>query len=276
MSQANSTLTIHGTNFEIISDRHDALGFDRISHAVSKAWPEYYEIFGMQLPQVKIHDIDAPIGGGPQGLFEIGIYSAAQIDESVGDYIKQAIGWEPLKSTSDYINVHYARFADPTQAYVDDMVIHELGHLFFGWGLTKAAAFTLEDAWFALGLGIVYDRIVWNKFYSESSPLFSSVENLWRHHFAGIQSIDQRLIGPNVANDEMYGLNRIQTYGHGKAAVFLEALRETVGETIFDDHTRRYLKRDNSNSIIYDEFLATFDDSDRRKIESMELAYGIR
>lgn len=232
------TLSVEGTEFAVV-DRVGK-GFDpkMIENSIRKAWPVFIEIFGNRIKNAIVADFEAPVGGGPISLddpFVVGIYGMDSIIPQFQDYINRVTGWKNQNSTSDYIKENYSHFSDPMQAYVDDMVIHELGHFFFGFGVTKTNFTDLTLSWVPLGLGIVYDRIVWDRFYDKPSPMFHNVELIWKDKFSKMKEVDQRLQSPDTTLDGKYGLERLQIYNHGKAYAYLKELRESVGKEYFDE-----------------------------------------
>jgi hypothetical protein len=269
-------VTLEGTTFFIFGRSSGGLGSDRILKSLRIAWPKFFKNFQFILPDATIIDAEGPIGGGPMGAFIVGIYSSKSVDPDMSAYIEQATGWAPQSSTDDYIKAHYAIFDDPHQAYVDDMVIHELGHFLFGFGITKVNSFTFKDAWFALGMGIVYDRLVWDELNSKASPLFRAVVDIWRDRFSKMNEVDQRLVNPDESRDEKLGLNRLQTYGHGKAWIYLQALREAMGKKDFDQALLSYLSRPIGSDILYDDFLSNFSSSSKTTIDAVESKFSVR
>jgi hypothetical protein len=153
---------------------------------------------------------------------------------------------------------------------------HELGHLLFGFGRTVNPT-KQDDWWFSLGLGIVYDRLVWQTFSKISSPLFDSLAAIWRNKFASRADIDQRLVNPDTSRDKSADhLIRMQTYGHGKSSVYLMKLRERIGQTRFDDVVKAYLMRPHGSIIEYDDFLTFFRSPEREIIRQLEDEFQVR
>ena len=265
-------ISLEGTNFFILHQTKGGVGRERLVAAVQKNWPEFFRLLQVKLPDSVIADVNAPIGGGPMGNFAVGIYSSDSISKDIAKYIEEITGWPSEGSTTAYIIKHYSGFSDPTQAYVDDIVAHELGHLLFGFGRTRVQSIDYNNSWFALGLGIVYDRMVWQKNYAKPSPLFEAILALWRNRFSKEEKLDQRLINPDESNDGKFGLHRTQIYAHGKAWIFLRKLREKIPE--FDAVTKAYVTRPIGSGITYDDFLGGF--KNRAAIESVEKEFLVR
>lgn len=256
--------------------------------ALTLAWPKYYAHFQLHLSVATIVDAKAPIGGGRLGDFTVGIYFSDSINDQWSKYFEKSTGWKPHSSTAGYIAEHYAAFEDPIQAYVNDMVVHELGHLLFGFGITQIKlpkdpaqsdhtnAEMYRAAWFALGLGLVYDRLIWSELGHHTSPMFDSTISVWREKFSHRKDLDQRLVNPDLSNDEKAGVPRLQIYGHGKAFVYLQALRTEIGAPQFDQTVVRYLARPIGSPILYDDFLSTLPVEMKPKIEAVEARFSVR
>jgi len=250
-------LEINGTQFLILG-RPDGLGTNRIQKAVKRAWPMYSKWLGSRVRAAGVVDFDFPIGGGPLVLgksFLVGIYSSNNISHELQEFVNSVTEWGRHPSTARYIETHYRQHPDPIQAYVDEIVFHELGHLYFGFGLTDTSFGDISESWFALGIGIIYDRRIWRVFYKGEGPLIDACVRIWRDRFASNPEVDQRLIRPDVTNDTRFGLNRTQTYGHGKAFKFLEALMDEVSEAVFDRAVNDLLTFEAGNKVTYDLFL---------------------
>jgi hypothetical protein len=246
-------LVVAGTQFHLFARERGGLSLERIKNTLQIAWPEFVNLLGNSIREAAVMDFDAPMGGGPLDRYIIGLFYSKAIAPDFQKIIERASGWPAQSSTQKYIDRHYADFKNPNDAYVDDMLIHELGHLYFGFGNTLAPK-ELDNAWFSFGLGILYDRLIWDQLNSVQSPLFSSIDQQWKI-FAKDSSIDQRLVNPNTSNDVSAGLNRRQVYGHGKAWAYLSALRAFLGESAFDRSVLRYIEEKKNKELDYDDFL---------------------
>lgn len=236
-------------------------------------WPRIQRRFEIPVPEVAIVDFDEAISGGPLGPYILGIFSSKNIAPEFQALIQATTGWSPQTSTENYIRQHYASFKNPMQAYVDDMIVHELGHLYFGFGINSVPE-KETDWWFPVGLGLLYDRLAWEEVYSAPSPLFAGTAEQWSK-FAQLK-VDQRLIDPDTSHDEKYGLSRRQIYSHAKALEFLKALRKTLGEDSFDASIKNYLRESLGQILQYDEFLMKLQPNDRRQASVVEEKFGIR
>ena len=154
------------------------------------------------------------------------------------------------------------------------MMVHELGHLVFGWGLTNAPT-NKNDWWFSFGMGLLYDRLAWNEIYHISSPSFDKIVSTWSNHFSKMKDLDQRLISPNVTKDKNFSLQRLQTFGHGKSMIYLTAFRNRLGHEKFDKFTNQFIGKFNQISD-YDQFLELFSVEDKKEISILEKEFVIR
>jgi len=135
-----SHIRLEQTEFTLLT-RSNGIGRDRIENALRRTWPAFQELPKELIQQAWIIDVDAAIGGGPLGPFSVGVYSSEKISPEMQNAVFQATGWARRPTTRAYVDHYYSDFSDPIQAYVDDMVTHELGHLFFGFGLTTFSGF---------------------------------------------------------------------------------------------------------------------------------------
>jgi len=244
---------------------------------LERSWTAFEELPKAKISKAWIVDVDAAMGGGPLAPFAVGIYSTGQISAEMQTAISEATGWDTLPSTQAYIERYYAKFSDPMQAYVDDMVTHELGHLFFGFGLTTHSSPELYQAWFPLGLGILYDRLAWNRLYQQhESPMFQGLIDAYLQKYKDIAELDQRLVSPDLSQDKHFRLSRAQIYGHGKAFIYLSALRESLNAAEFDASISRYLSREAGAWIEYDDFVETLSLESKRKISKLEQDFVVR
>jgi hypothetical protein len=243
------------TRFVIYGRKSGGIGVERIARNLTKIWRSFTELPRERVPVAWIVDVEAPMGGGPLAPFAVGLFSSKTIGPEFQAVLETTIGWARLPSTQAYIDTYYAGFTDPTQAYVEDMLTHEIGHLFFGFGLTTEPNRPLYRSWFSLGLGLVYDRVAWGKNNASPSPLFDGLRALYQDKYSKISEIDQRLIDPDTANDGQFDMNRAQVFAHGKSHLFLSALRDAVGAAVFDNAVTQYLSRAPGSSGGYDEFL---------------------
>jgi hypothetical protein len=260
-----SRIEVAGTTFYLLTRKKNGIEAGRFAKSLAVAWPKWLELFPAKIPTVTFIDYDMFIGGGSFSPIVLGVYFGGAIPEFASKFLKSVADWDPQPTTRAYIEKHYAHFPDPMQAYVDDLVTHELGHIFFG-----------TDGWFALGLGLVYDRIVWNEFSQVESPIFGAVERVWKTKFAKRSDIDQRLINPDVRGDEKAGLIRVQTYSHGKAFAYLSELRGRLGAGRFDELVRAYLARPVDSKVDCEDFLTYLRPEEMDIVRAAETEFTVR
>lgn len=261
------------TKILLFTRKIGGLNKEKIKKAVRFYWPRLARMLSVKTDEIAVVDYESPLGGGPLGNYAVGIYSSARINNELQTLVGQATGWAPRSSTKEYIDEHYSNFTDPEQAYIDDMVVHELGHTVFGFGKTQAPQ-EHDDWWFCFGLGLVYDRMLWKESQTKSSPLFDSPVEQWKNVFSQKARLDQRLIHPNTEKDREFGLSRFQVYGHGKAFVYLNALRQYIGPAEFDKIVCRYVS--SPRTITYDDFLGSIPDRFKDGIKSLEKEFQVR
>ena len=264
---------INNSQINLKFRKESVLNPKKIVLSVKKIMPFLQSQFDIAPDKITLIDADGPIGGGPTGPFSVAISSTHQISNEYAEMIEQATGWKKENSTIDYINKHYSDFADPEQAYIDDIVLHELMHTYLGFGLTKASV-DPKDWWFTFGLGLLMDRQIWEKLYYKSSPLFDAPVKQWKNIYSKNKMIDQRLINPDTQNDKDQGLIRLQIYGHGKALVYLQNLRKLVGEKRFDKAVKSWVQT--RRDLNYDLFVQENFRSFKAEIKKLESQFTVR
>ena len=270
-----SKIELLGTVFFVVARVNGGLGKDKLSKAICLAWPKWRQIFSNKIEKIALIDSNEQyVGGGPVGRYAFNVYLGGAVRVEAAPYLESMLGWTIQPTASNYIMKYYENFEDPMQAYVNDTVTHELGHSFFGWGITQVEL--NPEQWFALGLGLVYDRIVWNQISNQVSPLFSATVNRYLEKFSQVPELDQHLIKPDTKNDSDFFLVRSQTYDHGKALVYLSELRNRLGITRFDELVRIYLARPYSSNINYDDFLTYLTPKELELVKSAEAAFEVR
>lgn len=265
---------IKGTCFNIFVRKKSAIGMERFHKSIGIAWPRWQSFFPIQCPPITILETDWGLGGGSLGPFTIAVHFKEKYDSDSSKYLELILNWPQKPTGSEYINEQFIGFEDPMQAYVTDQVIHELGHIFFLHGITDLKS--EADTWFALGLGLVYDRLIWKDVSTTPSPVFEALDHIWKTKFANNFEIDQRLINPNTDNDKKLGLIRLQTYGHAKAHAFLSELRLRIGSSKFDKYVKTYLSRPIGSPITYEEFLSIFSAKDLITVRKTEAEFVVR
>lgn len=266
--------SVDGTEFNVLGRKENGIGTERLRKAILLAWPKWTSYFPLKCPPITIIDSDLGLGGGAVGPFTLAVYLKGDYDADSSKLIESILGWKPQKTGTDYIEDKFSDFEDPMQAYVNDQVVHELGHIFFLRGITDLK--NEEDTWFSLGIGMVYDRLIWNELSDAPSPIFEAFHHVWKDKFANNSEIDQRLINPNTENDKKFELIRIQTYGHAKSAAYLSELRLRIGSNEFDVHVRAYLDRPIGSSIEYEQFLSYFSEIELKIVSEVESEFGVR
>jgi hypothetical protein len=265
---------IGGSSFHLYARKFNGIGLAQMEKSLLKMWPLFLKNFKKAPSDIAIIDFNAAMGGGPLAPYVIGIFTSKKISKAHQDLIEQATGWPPQTSTSKYIASQYGAFQNPEEAYVDDMLVHELGHLFFGWGLTSAPE-NKNDWWFSFGMGLIYDRLAWGQTYQNPSPLFEKITSKWKDDFSKKEEVDQRLISPDDSKDKSLGLQRLQTYGHGKSYAFLSRLREKLGPEKFDQAMNAFISKSGQKAD-YEQFIEQFSESDRKEITALESEFKIR
>ena len=268
-----SVIESKGSTIHLYLRKDSVLSAEKIKKAIVKSWPLISDAFLLSSAELALVDSEGPIGGGPIEPYIVTLYSTRSMNTFFKKLVTQATGWAGENSTQDYIKRHYGHFADPEQAYVDDIVIHELAHTVFGFGLTKATE-DQKDWWFTFGLGLLYDRMIWDKLYEKKSPLFSSAVDQWQKVFSQIKALDQRLVKPNLQLDEKYNLSRLQVYGHGKSLSYLTELRNELGSKEFNAAVLDLIK--NGGVLDYDLFLQTYFKDKKKLILNLEAKFQVR
>lgn len=266
-------LQIQATRIEVILRKKTVLDREKITQSIQKIMPLIQQQMGFSPEKIVLIDSDGPIGGGPSGAYSVAVYSTDNMTPFYAQLVEQATGWPAEKSTMDYIKKYYKQFPDPEQAYIDDIVLHELMHTYLGFGLTKASP-NQSDWWFTFGLGLLMDRQIWKKLYTLPSPLFEAPVHQWKNKYSKMKQIDQRLIQPDTKNDQHYNLVRLQIYGHGKAFVYLQNLRKLVGEKLFDQAVKSWVQ--SRQDLNYDLFIQDNFKSQMIKIQKLEKQFIIR
>lgn len=270
------SISLGETTFHLMGRKKDGIGLPTLESCLRKMWPHFAKHFRKAPVEAAIIDFDAPIGGGPLAPFIIGVFYSKDVSKDHQKVILESTGWLPQSSTSAYIAKNYSSFSNPEEAYVDDMLTHEFGHLFFGWGLTQVNAERPNDWWFSFGMGLIYDRIAWSDVYRLPSPLFDSVIATWINDFSKRQDVDQRLINPDTSADKANGLQRLQTYGHGKAYKYLLVLRDKVGAEIFDRTANVFISDELGRKADYDNFVKRLPVSVHHIVGASEKEFSIR
>jgi hypothetical protein len=233
-----------GTNFELVSPvTNSNIEPNHWKTSVSKIWKEFSKRFGVPTEHLVFLDLKGPISGGPLGENVLGIFANHKISPAVQEDMKANLGWSPQSSTRNYVKANYPNSSkNQWQEYLFGTFSHEIAHLFFGFGVTRERVVSVEELWFSLGLGIVYDMEVTEKLLGRKPQLELDIINSWESKYSRIPEIDQKLVKPNTSADVKYPFDRKKVFAHGKAAFYLGKLREKVGIDAFDQAVLNYLK----------------------------------
>ena len=265
---------VKDTTFIVFVRKNSAIGIERFHKAINLAWPKWLSFFPIKSQPITILETDWGLGGGSLGPFILAIHLKDDYDEASAKYLESILDWPAQSTGSAYINKYYADFEDPLQAYVTDKIVHELGHIFFLHGITDLK--NEDDVWFALGMGLVYDRLIWDEVSNIPSPTLKAYNHIWKTKFANNPEIDQCLINPNTDNDEKFGLVRLQIYSHARAHAYLSSLRIRIGKSKFDNYVKTYLSRPLGSPIEYDDFLTNFSNDDLKIVRHAESEFSVR
>jgi hypothetical protein len=258
----SSSFNISGAQFAVLQPKTTAQ-FDLadIVDITAQAWPKYLDLFGRSYDHVVIaEDPDQPMGGGPIASAVIALGAACSISPELQAYIQTLTGVPPLPNTEAYVDQIYAGSPTGWRDYLATILVHEIGHFYFGFGRTGEAVSQEYQPWFSLGGGIVYDEAISTEITGHPAALYDKMESFWRTKFANDPKIDQRLTNPDTTNDAAEGLmpfHRVQLYAHIKAARTLAKLRQTVGPDLYDALIKDYIRRARPFGRGYEDFRET-------------------
>ncbi len=235
---------VAGTPFTIMARKQGSyISLDALTKAVKLIWPQYVERFYGISRHIFFLGLDGPLGGASVGNNVLAVYDSNEVSDELQSYLHDNSGFKNKKeNTMGYMEEVYPESTQPVWNYTLDMVAHELGHLYFGFGETYENARARHDLWLSLGLGLIYDREFYRNIVGDQPQLVDFSTRRWREHFSKIKDLDQRLINPDTSTDAKYNLDRLQSFSHGKSAFVLRALRKKVGEREFDQVVLKYLK----------------------------------
>lgn len=185
------------------------------------------------------------------------------------------LGWTPQPTSKAYVEANYPKSANQWEEYLFGTFAHEIGHLFFGFGSTREKVTSADDLWFSLGLGVIIDMDITNQLIGRKPQLEADIIKSWSDIYSKKPDIDQRLINPDKTNDAKYKFDRKKVFAHGKAAFYLERLREKVGQKAFDETVSRYLKECRRCTHGYADFKKLLPVSPG-DIDRLEVEYKIR
>lgn len=242
-----AAIDVDGTHFDFVTRLSDsAIDLPALADTVRDAWPKFISSFGRATSYVAIIEQDGGIGAGPVGTNMLGILTSNHISPSDQAGMRLVTGWEgPLDSTRSIVETLYKDSPTPLYEYFSNILTHELGHLYFGFGMTQERATEAQEFWFSLGLGIVYDSQISSRRFGRDPAVYQSLAEQLAT-FEANSAIDQHLIHPDTTRDlpnGVYPFNRVQDYAHLKSARVLRTLRDATGAETFDRLVRRYLRK---------------------------------
>ncbi len=244
-----------GTRFELVSPKKSPqIAPKGWEASIRRVWQKYLQRFGSATDHLVFVDLKGPISGGPLGENVLAFFADDNLPLEVVDDMEANLGWKPQKSTRAYVKAHYPKSHDQWGEYLLGTFSHEIGHLYFGFGLTREKVSSADELWFSLGMGMLYDMQITHELTGNEPQLLVDVVNQWEKKISQLKDVDQRLIGPNRAADQNHKFDRKKVFGHGKAAYFLKELRRVIGHDKFDAAVLKYLKKCGSCDRGYEEF----------------------
>ena len=242
-----SQFSSSGTDFSVISKR-DGSGLDvnLVKNIIKVGWPKYMNRFPRPSASVSlIEDFSMPVGAGPAGTNVLAFSVQKLVPDKIQEFLESNAGWPRFSTAGEYINWLYGKSNNPMIDYWTTIVMHELGHLFFGFEWTSERHPFLYDYWFSLGLGLLVDEQITMEMTGTIPSLYSNIIEYWQTRLAPMTTIDQRLVQPDVTQDQANGItsfNRLQHFGHAKALYVLREIRHQVGEASFDRLVTDYVR----------------------------------
>jgi len=247
------------TNFQIIYSKITALLDPKtVIEIITKSWPLFLKQFPNPTNYVVLFENPYSIlGAGPYGTNILGINITENISENVQETLVPLFNTPKFSSTKEFVENFYKKYKNPWTEYMTNLIVHELGHLFFGFGTTVERHPYSHDYWFSLALGIIYDREINKQLTGYYPYIIEYFVVSWKHNFKDRTDIDQRLVQPDLSNDKQAGINsfhRTQFFAHGKGFYVLNKIREMIGKEIFDQEVVTYLHYGLRNSDGYISF----------------------
>ncbi len=231
------------TNFELLSpNKNKHIDSNHWEASVKIIWKEFIDRFGSPTDHLVFLDLEGPISGGPLGENVLGIFATDKMTPSFAEDMKANLGWSSQPTTAAYVVANYPASKTKWEEYLFGTFSHEIAHLFFGFGVTRQRVESAHDLWFSLGLGMIYDMEITEKLIGRKPQLELDIIKSWRMNYSYIQTLDQRLVNPKLEEDDKYPFDRKKVFAHGKAAFYLDKVRETVGKSQFDAAVVEYLK----------------------------------
>ncbi len=265
-----------GTTFQLLTPRLGSQIDKKLwESGIRKIWPAFLERFGQATDHLVFVDLQGPISGGPLGENVIGIFASDNFPASLFTDMEANLGWKPHNSTKEYVKAHYPKSRDQWSEYLLGTFVHEIAHLYFGFGVTRERIEAVEDLWFSLGLGMVHDMEITTELLGRPPQLEIDLIQNWKKNISAIRDIDHRLIHPDKSQDSKYKFDRKKVFAHGKAAFFLDEFRKQLGKEKFDKAVLAYLKGCGTCESGYTDF-KKYLGAGARTAEILEIKYGVR
>ncbi len=241
-----------GTRFTVFAKRgHRGLNPDFVERIVRISWPKYLAKFPRPTRWVVMYEDDQqPIGAGVSGTNIFGFGYQERVPTKYQEFLKKEAGWPGMSASRDYFNWIYRSSQRPLDDYWITFINHELGHLFFGFGLTYERHPFLWDYWQSLGLGCLVDNQITFEMTGHWPALFENFISRWRDRFVDRAEIDQRLQKPDTSRDQINGVSvfaRHQFYAHAKSLYFWRQVQNHIGPRAFDKMLRDYVRSGGSH-----------------------------
>lgn len=243
---------VQNTSFDYLMKKNTKLDIEFLKKQTTKYWKKYAQQFKIHMDYGVIVDFDMPIGGGPMGSYIVGIYAMDPLPQPYIDFLAQYFKIDkPFKNSYELVNILYSAHPDAWKAYMKDILAHELGHLLFGFGYTTETLAQYDhEAWFSLGIGLVYDRdfLARDDYDLNKYHMVASTIDNWKKLDKN-PNVSPYLTGADTTNDQKHNVTRAQDFAHGKAYIYLKTVREKLGKDFFDTTIRNYLIYSSTMSV---------------------------
>ena len=249
-----------GTRFLVLSPT-GILGFDPkvFKKVISKSWPIYRALFPNPSDWIVFHDDPSlPVGAGPTGSNVFGFGYQQSVPPEVQNFLLDQAGWPKFRTSEEYMKYLIPSSPDPIGDYWKTIINHELGHLFFGFGLTTERHPLPHNYWMSLGLGLAVDELITTRMTGRPAEFYDGLIAYWKEKLSTLP-IDQKLEMPDIAADRLYqvsSFNRLQHFAHGKSLYFWRRVRSGIGDIRFIQLVRDFVKR-GGHSLGYRSFRPT-------------------
>lgn len=247
------------TDFQIIYSKITALLEPKtVIKIISKSWPLFLKQFPKPTDYVVLFENPYSIlGAGPYGTNVFGFNIMQNIPEKTAEAVASLFKISKCSSTKEFVNNFYMTYKEPWREYLTNLTVHELGHLFFGFGTTVERHPYSHDYWFSLALGMIYDREINKQLTGNYPHIIEYMVDTWYNEYKNRTDIDQKLIQPDLSNDRQAGINsfhRTQYFAHGKGFYVLNEIRKVIGPRTFDKEVVKYLENGIKNNDGYISF----------------------